>query len=411
MNRPAVDVLVIGAGPYGLSAYTHLRRRGLQARIFGHPMRTWKSHMPAGMLLKSAGTATDLDAGEPGFTLADYCRAAGIDPPSGYEPVPADLFIRYGNWFTEQLVPEVERTDVTGVHRQGSGFRVETADGGEFDARAVVVATGLIGQSYVPPELAGFTADEDPAKAPVSHSSQHDDLSVFAGREVIVVGAGQSALESAALLAEAGATPVVVARRSPVVFAQPPDRQGARGIRGTQLAKPDTPLGPGWSLYACARGPAVFRRLPDGVRLDLVSRVLGPAGAWWLHDRVVDRVPVHTGRHLRRVEPRGDGRVTLTTVGEDGHEHTMESDHVLSATGYRIGPEAFGFLDRQVRHALAKVHGWPRLRAGFESSVPGLYFVGFPAAASYGPLMRFVAGTSYAAPRVTEAAAARRAKP
>jgi FAD-dependent urate hydroxylase len=412
MNTSAVDVLVIGAGPYGLSTYAHLRRAGLRARIVGEPMHAWRAHMPSGMFLQSGPSGSNLDAGEPGFTLADYCRGAGLDPPTGDGPIPVDLFLRYGAWFARTLAPEVERTEVLAVSRSGSGYRIGTADGAEFDARSVIVASGLTGHAYVPPELAGLASRDEPAQGPVSHSSQHRDLSVFAGREVAVVGAGHSALESAALLAEAGALPIVLARRSPVVFARAPAPADADGRRRRRpLFTPDSRLGPGWPLYACSHGPAVFRRLPDGVRLDLVSRVLGPSGSWWLRDRVVDRVSVYTGRHLRHAAARDDGRVELTTVGADGLEHTVEVDHVLSATGYRIGPDAFGFLDPQVRRALARVHGWPRLRPGFESSVPGLYFVGFPAAAGFGPLMRFVAGTSYAAPRVTEAVAARRARP
>jgi FAD-dependent urate hydroxylase len=408
MNSSTVDVLVIGAGPYGLSTFAHLHRQGLRARIFGEPMRTWESHMPVGMFLKSTPAASNLAAGRPGFDLADYCRTVGVDPPTGDDPVPVDLFIRYGNWFTDVLAPTVERAEVRAVHRvAGGGFRIETSEGEEFEAGSVVVASGLIGHAYLPPELAALASDQAPAEAPVSHSSQHDDLAVFAGREVAVIGAGQSALESAALLAEAGARPTILARRSSVLFAEPPKENNGRGRSDRrQLLKPASPLGPGWSLYACTHGPALFRRLPDGVRLDLVARILGPAGAWWLRERVVDRIPVHTGQHLLHASVDGD-KVALKMVGADGTDRTIHTDHVLGATGYRIGTDAFGFLSPDLRRAVNRIHGWPRLHAGFESSVPGLFFVGFPAAASFGPLMRFVCGTAYASPRLTEALAAR----
>jgi FAD-dependent urate hydroxylase len=407
MNSSTVDVLVIGAGPYGLSTYAHLHRRGLRARIFGEPMRTWQSHMPTGMFLKSTPSASNIAAGRPGFGLADYCRTIGIEPPTGDEPVPVDLFIRYGRWFTDVLAPAVERAEIRTVSRVNGGFRIETSTGEQFDAGSVVVASGLIGHAYVPPELAAMASDEAPAEAPVSHPSQHEDLTVFAGRDVAVIGAGQSALESAALLAEAGARPTVLARRSPVMFADAPVESTGRADRRQRL-KPGSPLGPGWSLYACARGPALFRRLPDGVRLDLVARILGPSGAWWLRERVVGRVPVYTGRHLLGASVDGD-RVALKMVDADGADQTVHTDHVLSATGYRIGDAAFGFLSPDLRRALTRLHGWPRLHGGFESSVPGLFFVGFPAAASFGPLMRFVCGTAYTGPRLAEALSARAA--
>ncbi len=52
------------------------------------------------------------------------------------------------------------------------------------------------------------------------------------------------------------------------------------------------------------------------------------------------------------------------------------------------------FLGHELRTRLAVSRGAPRLGAGYVSSVPGLYFTGLPAAASYGPVMRFVCGRS-----------------
>src|SRR5438445_13476793 len=139
----AVDVLVIGAGPYGLSTFAHLRRRGLNTRIFGETMQTWVSHMPSGMFLKSTPAASNLAAGQPGLTLADYCHTIGVDPPTGDDPVPLDLFVRYGKWFAEHLAPTVEHAAVRSVDRAGGGFRIETSEGEVFDATSVVVASGL----------------------------------------------------------------------------------------------------------------------------------------------------------------------------------------------------------------------------------------------------------------------------
>jgi len=403
------DVLVIGAGPYGLSTYAHLRRLGVRARILGEPMRTWQAHMPAGMFLKSTPAASTIAAGRPGFGLDDYCRLIGVPPLAESEQVPAKLFVAYGKWFTAQLAPEVERTEVTEVRHVGGAFQVRTSDGEEFGVRSVVVASGLIGHAHVPPELAPLTSDHDPADAPVSHSSQHEDLTVFAGRDVAVVGAGQSALETAALLAEASARPTVLVRGSQVQFGGTPCATAPTGARRL-TAKPDSPLGPGWSLLAFTKGPAAFRYLPDPARLDLVGRILGPSGAWWLRERVVDRFPIRTGQTVRGASVDGD-RVALDLAGPDGDAdgegQTVHVDHVISATGYRIGPDAFAFLSPELRHAVTRVHNWPRLRPGYESSVPGLYFVGFPSAATFGPLMRFVCGTAYAGPRVARAVLAR----
>ena len=73
---------------------------------------------------------------------------------------------------------------------------------------------------------------------------------------------------------------------------------------------------------------------------------------------------------------------------------TRSIDHVLLGTGYRIDITRHSFLSPGLS-SLQCVNGYPQLAAGFESSVPGLHFLGAPAAWSFGPLMRFVAGTRY----------------
>jgi len=403
--EPHVDVAVVGAGPYGLSVCAHTNRRGLKTRILGETMQTWVSHMPRGMYLKSTPAASDLSAGRPGFGLADYCRTAGAPAPTGDDPVPLDLFAGYGRWFADQLESPVEPTRVVRVDRVNGGFEIETGEGERFGAKSVVAAGGLMEHAYVPAELASLAGGPSGEKL-LTHSSQHTDLGTFADQDVAVVGAGQSALETAVLLADAGARPTVVARRDPLRFAQKPSavRNGSLVAR-----KPNSPMGPGWSLYACSHAPELFRRLPHAIRFELVARILGPAGAWWLEDRFTDRFPVRTGHHLVRAEADGN-RAALHTISPDGRAATLHADHIISATGYRIGPKAFGYLSPALRRHVTRTQGWPQLHARFESSVPGLYFVGFPAAGTYGPLMRFVCGTGYAAPRVTAAVADRTAE-
>jgi hypothetical protein len=131
--------------------------------------------------------------------------------------------------------------------------------------------------------------------------------------------------------------------------------------------------------------------------------VLGPSGAWWLRERVDGRVPVHVRHRLERASVDGD-EVTLTFAGPGGVWRTAAFDHVMAATGYRVDVDALEFLDGGLRRQIARTAGtWPALGPGFGSSVPGLYFTGLAAAATFGPLMRFVAGTEFAARRVAVA--------
>ncbi|MET9845037.1 FAD-dependent oxidoreductase [Streptomyces ossamyceticus] len=387
-------VAVIGAGPFGLSTAAHLRAHGIPVRVFGEPMVSWRDSMPAGMLLKSTPVASNIDAPQRGNTLRDYCDAAGIRRlVTDEDIIPVETFTSYGEWFQQRLVPELERVRVVSVDRgRGGGFELKLDSGESFTARAVVVASGLFGLAYVPPELAGAAGDGPTPSGPVSHSSQHHDLGRFAGKELIVVGAGQSALETAVLAAEAGARVRVVARgRGAVAFGAPPWKQ--------PRLRPESPFGRAWSLWALSHYPHPYRYLPAEARHYLVRRVLGPLGAWWLRERFEGHVEV---REVDRVVRGGiiDGGPRLVVRGHDGRTEEMAADHVIAATGYRVDLGAMGFLGHELRTELEVSRGTPVLGAGFRSSIPGLYFTGLPAAASYGPVMRFVCGTEFASPRL-----------
>jgi cation diffusion facilitator CzcD-associated flavoprotein CzcO len=69
------NVLVIGAGPLGLSISAHLRALGVDHCTVGRPMDTWRSHMPAGLKLKSEPYASEIAAPRAGYDAAAYCRS------------------------------------------------------------------------------------------------------------------------------------------------------------------------------------------------------------------------------------------------------------------------------------------------------------------------------------------------
>ena len=400
MTAPAV---VIGAGPYGLSVAAHLRARGVPVRVFGEVMSSWRMHMPRGMCLKSTPSASSLSTPLPGYGLADFCTARGIPPLTGTQVVPIELFVSYGEWFQQQLVPDVETLQVRRLERMGRGFRLELSNGDELTTEVVVVASGLNGYAYVPQELA--TAAGEQGIGPdgqVSHSSQHRDLSGFAGRDVAVIGAGQSALESAALLHESGASAQVIARGQ-VHWGLPPKppRSGLLGM----LPEPNSPLGPTWRIYPFSHAPFMFRYLPAETRIKLVRRVLGPLGAYWLRERVDGRLPVLDGHRVTEARPDG-GKITLTVASGTGTK-VLSVDHVLAATGYRVDLRRLDFLAPELCDQVRCVAGWPHLSTSFESSVPGLFFTSLSAAETFGPVMRFVCGAGFTAHRISEAVATR----
>jgi hypothetical protein len=390
MADPAVAV--IGAGPYGLSIAAHLQYEGVGFRMFGMPMRRWQAHMPKGMFLKSEGCASNLFDPSGSFTLRQYCVENGLPYAPYAAPVSLGVFIQYGLAFQRRFVPAVENVMVSALDRLPAAFELRLANGETLRARKVVVASGLSHTAYIPAELAQLPTEL------LSHSSNHHDLSEFKGQDVTVVGGGQSALETAALLHEAGAEVRVLVRR-PSIFWNPVPT-GRRRSLYRRLRRPMSNLGPGLGPWLYSNAPNLFRYLPRQIRIARVRKALGPAGAGWLKDRVVGQLPIMLGHSLRGGEKRGE-RVLLHLQGPDGTLRPLTTDHVIAATGYRFKLGSLPFLSQRLLSQLRSVEETPVLSPNFESSVAGLYFTGLASANQFGPVMRFLEGADYSARRVS----------
>jgi hypothetical protein len=142
--------------------------------------------------------------------------------------------------------------------------------------------------------------------------------------------------------------------------------------------------------------------LPQNLRLEIVRRILGPSGGWFIKDVVMNHVPHLLGHTLLRAEVQ-DGRVHLHLHPQHGSERVIVADHVIAATGYKVDLERLTFLSSEIRSQLKSVASTPVLSSNYESSLPGLYFVGIAAANSFGPVMRFAFGADFAARTVTSA--------
>jgi pyridine nucleotide-disulfide oxidoreductase len=376
---PTAEVAIIGAGPYGLAAAAHLRRLGVDLQIFGEPMSFWRT-MPAGMLLRSNWTATCIAEYRGPLSLDAYCEAT--DRRFG-RPVPLDRFIEYGDWVQRRVAPDLDRRVVTRLEPQIDDFRLTLDDGELIHARRVIVACGIAAFARRPPEFARLPPEH------ASHTSDHRDLSRFAGRSVLVVGGGQSALETAALLYEAKAADVEVLVREHRVHWLHGGKYHRMLGRLAPLLYAPTDVGP-MGLSRLVAVPDLFRRLPQAVQVPAAHRSIRPAGAAWLVSRLQE-VPIRLGRVVRTVRPLHE----KLSVELDGGEVRLV-DHLIYGTGYAVDISRYPFLTRDLARAIRQVDGYPILGPGLESSVPRLHFLGAPAARSFGPTMRFVSGSWYA---------------
>ena len=393
--RPAslvADVAIIGAGPYGLSLAAHLRRSRLTVRVFGRPMGVWRDRMPRGMHLKSEPFASDLYDPERAYPLSAFYAERNMPYSDVGKPVPLDIFCEYGLEFQRRFVPDLDTRLVSGLRRSGRGnshFELTLEDGTTAFARRVVVAVGVSHYDHIPDEFSHLTSDR------LSHSATAGDLKRFEGGRSAVIGAGASAIDTAVALAEAGAKTHLITRRPRLVFHDAPK---ARSLYD-RVRHPMSTVGPSWGGVVYTRLPHLFSRLPERRRIEIARNFLGPAPCWHTRERFERGVVLHARTSIAGILET-DGQAVLDLNGPAGTERLV-TDHVIAATGYRVDLRRLAFLDSGLLGAIRHTENTPILNGHFESSAPGLFFVGVSAANSFGPVLRFACGAGFTARRLS----------
>ena len=385
----SMDVAIVGAGPYGLSLAAHLARTGVSFRIFGPPMAMWRERMPRAMHLKSEPFASNLY--DPGgtFPLSRFCREQGIPYRDIGLPVSLETFCAYGMAFQQRFVPDLDPRLIVSVRQMKDGFELEIEGGETARFRRVVLAVGISHYAHTPAEFGHLPPER------LSHSAADGELGRFAGQRVAVIGAGASAVDCATMLAEIGAEAHVVTRNEALWFHEPPRKR----TLSDKLRRPMSTVGPDWKGVLCTRLPLVFHAMPEEFRLRVTRNFLGPAPCWFTREPFERSVTLHPRATGLTMQARGE-TVVLDMAGE-GAGRTLEVDHVIAATGYRPDVRRLSFISPALLAALRTVRHTPILSSRFESSVPGLYFVGLSAANAFGPMLRFACGAGFSARRLS----------
>src|SRR4051812_31471921 len=209
---PSAELLVIGAGPYGLAVSAHARHSGIDTVTLGTPMGFWRDHMPADMFLRS-GPDWHLDASGR-HTFEAYLAERRI-APAEVDPIPISVYLDYADWFTAQKGLAVDDLRVRRLRRADGRFDAELDDGRHIEADAVVAAPGIAGFAALPPWAASVPAHRR------AHTVDLVSFDRLAGARCLIVGGRQSAYEWAALLCDHGAERIDVVHRHDVpVFAR-----------------------------------------------------------------------------------------------------------------------------------------------------------------------------------------------
>ena len=365
MPNTWTDLLIVGAGPFGLSLSAYARHLGLQHLVVGEPMGFWTSHMPGGMYLRSACDWHLDPLGE--HTIEVYARSLGVST-TAVEPLSLPFYLDYARWFRDQKGIESAALTVRRIDRVANGFRVTTTDGAAISAQSVVLAIGFGSFPHIPPDTAALLPREVCA-----HTHEVIEFEPFARLRVLIIGGRQSAFEWAALLAEADAAAVHVSYRHDTPAFTASDWSWVNPI-----------------VDAMADDPGWFRRLSDSEKTD-VNRRLWAEGRLKLEPWLAARIDRDNVSLWPRTQVTGCSRTpagAMEIAFADGRGVTV--DRVIFATGYKVDLARVPFLSAgDLLAAIETRNGFPVLDEGFQTSVPGLYMTSMPAMQDFGPFFGF----------------------
>lgn len=366
--KASVDLLVIGAGPFGLALAAQTEAQGIDYLVVGEPMGFWRSHMPEGMLLRS-GSDWHLDPFDE-YTLERYLQERG-QTAKDVEPLTREFYLGYVEWFQagRHIRPEpvrVERLDRNPT--DDAGFVASLTDGRTISARRVVLALGMGYFAHVPEELAAAIPDGRGA-----HTCDTVDFAPLAGRRCLILGGRQSAFEWAALIHEAGAREVhVVHRHASPAFAE------AQWDWVMPLVD-NMAANPGW-----------FRSLSPESQQDYGHRLWAEGRLKvepWLDARVNrDGITVWPDTSIVSCDELPSGELAVALDGGA----CLAVDDVIFAMGYKVDMARIPLLaNGDLLAGLETRNGFPVLSEHFESSLSGLYITSMPAGQDFGPFFGF----------------------
>jgi len=359
------DLLIIGAGPFGLSLAAYAKSLGVDFLVAGRAMEFWKKNMPAGMFLRSASDWS-LDPTDR-FSILNYLEALG-KTPKDVEPLSLEFYLQYAQWFQDGAGIETISEYVTRLDQKENGFLATFEDGKAIEAKSVAIAIGMGYFKNLPSAL----TDILPAGR-YKHTCDAVQLSEYKEKRVLILGGRQSAFEWAALLNDEGAGDVHITHRH----------------ESPKFAEAD------WSwvpplVDGMVNAPAWFRGLPQEEKDAIVKRMWGEGRLKvepWLEKRVMKpNRSIHQKAGLVSCNVRTDGALDVKLDNGDA----FVVDDVILATGYKVELERLPFLKNgNLFDKIEVKNGFPVLDPHFQTTAKGLYFTSMSAGQDFGPFFGF----------------------
>jgi lysine/ornithine N-monooxygenase len=371
------ELLIIGAGPFGLAMAAYAAHLNIDHVVLGKPMDFWHSNMPKGMHLRSA-CDWHLDPIDV-HTIERYLQTKHMRP-ADVEPLSRECYLGYAQWFQEQKAIAATPSMVRRLECSPgapAGFAALLDDGETITATHVVIAVGFRYFKNVPAEFARIV----PAGR-FAHTCDCVDFAPLQGKRILVIGGRQSAFEWAALLHEQGAAAVHVSHRHPSPAFAASDWSWVNPLVDAMVTNP------GWfRTLAPAEQEALDRRFWAEGRVKLEP---------WLGPRITHQDAIRLWPHTQVVAcrelPTGDLLVRLDSGA------LLTVDHIILATGYKVNIQQIPFLGAgNILPTLETRNGFPVLDERFQTNLPGLFVTSLPAGQDFGPFVGFTVAVRAAA--------------
>jgi cation diffusion facilitator CzcD-associated flavoprotein CzcO len=368
------ELLVIGAGPYGVATAARAIERGIETIVVGGPMSFWQQHMPEGMYLRS-GLDWHLDAAGV-HTFEAFLEEEGI-APDDVDPVPIRVFLDYATWFQDNKGVVARENLVTQLTHEGQEFEALLDSGERIVAEAVVAAPGIRHFQQLPP-----WADSVPPGVG-AHTCDLVHFEDLRGARVLIVGGRQSAYEWAALIGEQGAERIDIVHRHDVPLFDRVSWKFVDDHVDSMLAVPRW-----WRALSHSEREHITRQFWEAGRLTL---------EWWLISRLATN-QFHRWPGTSVIDIREDTGAVVADLSNGEH---LSVDRIVFATGYNANLPNVPYLDGLV-DKIDLVDGFPVLDEAFQSNIAGLYITGFAATRDFGPFLGFTKACPAAATLIVD---------
>jgi len=361
------NLLIIGAGPFGLSMSAYCIQNNIHYLVVGKTMDFWKSNMPEGMHLRS-GYDWHLD---PACidTFEKFMELRDLDKKD-FNPIPLELYLDYAEWFKNQKLINPINSIVSELiyNDDKKQFSAKLENGEEIISKNVLLALGFKYFKNIPSEFIKIFPE-----GKFTHTCDIANFDRFKNKKCLIIGGRMSAFESAALLNEAESSEVYISYR-----------------HGTpEFAESEwewvTPL-----LDKMADNPEWYRGLDQAEKEKIGKRFYREGRLKmepWLRPRL-DKDTITLLPNTEVVECRKLSTDKLEISINSGKR--IIADHIIMATGYKVNMLNIPFLrNGNISKKLKLKNGYPELDNNLQTNIPGLYSTSISATQDFGLFFGF----------------------